>query len=176
MKLDYNSIIRIEEERGLVSLLRLKELDAYLQLKIRKTRKDAIQYISVDTVRGKPHLHPFVSKELVEQLKVKKSSVDKKKRTAIGRPYIFCKGCEHFGVCSADISCSLRDEYNKKKEQVRSVSEDVRFWKNGTPKKNLILCQYAKYKYAHKKTAGQCQKEKCAFYSEQGCFLGIDKA
>lgn len=92
-----------------------------------------------------------------------------KRREVRGRPFGFCKDCEHVNDCSADTPCEKRDA----RKNLAEIGKDERFWKNGVPKKHLILCKYAKYMYAHKKTAGQCQKEKCSFYDRGKCYLNF---
>lgn len=96
------------------------------------------------------------------------------KRSFMGRPYLFCKNCEKKDVCSLDFPCAARDEYLDRKNHAVQVRGDDRYWKNGVPKKRLVLCKSSKYRYAHKKTAGLCQGEQCVFYTGGKCELGID--
>lgn len=95
------------------------------------------------------------------------------KRSFMGRPYTFCKECDYKEGCSLDRPCQKRDAYLAKKQDKLAKAGDSRFWKNGVPKKKLILCQSSKYRYAHKKTAGQCQEDKCEFYESGKCFLAL---
>lgn len=175
MRLDYNSILEVEEQMGAISLLLIRNTNAYLYTKIQRSGCPRLFY-KVKTARGKTHTIPFISKEdyaaILENYKVKKRKV---KRTFMGRPYSFCKDCEMKYACTLDHFCEKREAQRAKKAFAKSIAGDDRFWKNGSPKKNLVLCKYAKYRYAHKKTAGQCQKEKCRFYESGRCVLHLDK-
>lgn len=180
MKLDMQAVKKIEEERGFVSLLTLRERRQYLYMKVRKEFADRIEYVDIGTKKGTEHFTPFVPVELVTRIarEVEGRKVSKKKgkkRGFLGRMYYFCKECDRRFDCSLDFPCGQRDEYLAKKAFAEKVKGDDRYWNNGVPKKSKVLCQSSKYKYAHKKTAGQCQKEKCEFYCKGICELGIDK-
>lgn len=174
MKLDLDSIREVEVEKDATSLLLLKKVFPYGYLRVKQIIPDKVFYANVKTSKGKSHSHAFILNSDLGSLFEKKAEKKQQKRQVMGRPYKFCKGCVNKDICSEQFACKERDAYQTQKAEREKVSQDTRFWKNGSPKKNLMLCTYAKYRYAHKKTAGLCQKEKCAFYGEAGCFLGID--
>ena len=172
MKYDYYEIKYLEEENGAIWIYRLQKEQQYLYLKLNKRRPEKIFTIPITMQNGKRHDVKFVKISDLEELKCDerlRKSEPQKRRKVRGRPFDFCKDCEHVNDCSADTPCAKRDERKKLNE----VGQDERFWNNGTPKKHLILCKYAKYMYAHKKTAGQCQKEKCSFYDSGKCYLNL---
>lgn len=175
MKLDYTSIEEVERNEKVTLLYRVKTSTPYIYAKIKRVTPDSIIYFVVKTARGKDHIAPFIRNEDLQFLFDKKKKEVKRKRGFIGRPFSFCEGCWAKDSCSESLPCAFRDKKREIKEAAKKVEGDDRFWKNGVPKKHLVLCKYAKYMYAHKKTAGQCQKEKCRFYVEGKCELNLDK-
>lgn len=175
MKLDYETIRQVESSEDAIFLYTIKKETPYVYSKIKKNLFDRIVYFTVKTSRGRDHVAPFIRREDLELLEKAKKKQTKRKRSFMGRPYSFCEDCWAKDFCSPELSCEKRDERIRSREFIKSVGGDDRFWKNGVPKKHMILCKYAKYMYAHKKTAGQCQKEKCRFYESGVCALGLDK-
>ena len=178
MKLDYKTVSDVERANGVTLLYTVKMGTPYIYTKVKRDIPDSIIYLTVKTARGRDHVAPFIRNEDLDSVTssmLKKKSSSSKKRSFMGRPYSFCEGCWAKDFCSEEFPCEKRDEKMRNKAFIESVKEDDRFWKNGVPKKYMILCKYAKYMYAHKKTAGQCQKEKCRFYVDGGCYLGLDK-
>lgn len=172
MKLDYYEIKYLEEENNAILLSRLQKEQQYLYVKISKRYPEKIFTIPITMQNGNRRNIKFVKLSDLEKVKRDerlKNAEPQKRRKVRGRPFDFCKDCEHLNDCSADTPCIKRDERKKLEE----IGQDERFWNNGTPKKHLILCKYAKYMYAHKKTAGQCQKEKCSFYDSGKCYLNL---
>lgn len=176
MKLNYDTVRNIEDSNNVTLLYSVRVKTPYIYTKIRRSIPDCIIYFTVKTARGKDHVAPFIRNEDLDFMSNKaKKKAPKKKRAFMGRPYSFCKDCWAKDFCSEEYFCKKRDEKVKNKEFIKSIDGDDRFWKNGVPKKHLILCKYAKYRYAHKKTAGKCQKERCRFYADGSCHIGLDK-
>ena len=172
MKFDDYEIKYLEKENNAISLFHLRNEQQYLYVKISKRYPEKIFTIPITMQNGKLHGVKFVKISDLQEVKcddrLRKIELQPQ-RGVRGRPFGFCKDCEHFKDCTADTPCEKRDERNKLSE----IGKDERFWKNGTPKKYLVLCKYAKYMYAHKKTAGQCQRGKCSFYDNGKCFLNF---
>lgn len=175
MKLDYTTIEELEKEEDVTLLYTVKKDTPYIYTKIRKNIPDSVIYFTVKTARGRDHVAPFIRNMDLNSLKLEKKKSLARKRSFMGRPYSFCKDCWAKDFCSPEFPCEKRDEKIRNRQFVKSVEGDDRFWKNGVPKKHMVLCKYAKYMYAHKKTAGQCQKEKCRFYENGNCLLSLDK-
>lgn len=175
MKIDESWIRKIEEENNVVALFSIKKRNQYLYIQIKKNHQQEIRYMSVYTPRGKEHTMPFINKDILSDMeKDKKEKKEVMKRHFMGRPYVFCEGCDKKQNCSLDYPCPAREAYLNKKNHAERVKDDDRYWKNGVPKKKLVLCKSSKYRYAHKKSAGLCQGDKCAFYVGGKCELGID--
>lgn len=175
MKLDYTSIETIEKENRVTFLYTIKTRTPYIYIKIKKEIPEDIMYFTVKTARGKDHVAPFIRNTDLEFIKNSKKKSQKRKRGFMGRPFSFCKDCPVKDFCSEEFPCEKREEKRKILEFAQKVKDDDRFWKNGVPKKHLVLCKYARYMYAHKRTAGKCQKEKCRFYVGGECELNLDK-
>lgn len=179
MKLNLKEIKKAEIDNRAVSLFNIRKERQYLYVKIRKYYPKLVFYVPIRLVGGKNRFMAFISQEDYDFIKTtrKKKEENNKtmKRSFMGRPYSFCKDCDMKEMCTLDYPCEKREEYLKKKQFAKTVEGDDRFWKNGVPKKRLVLCQSAKYMYAHKKTAGQCQEDKCSFYVAGKCELGLDK-
>lgn len=172
MKFDDYEIKYLEKENNAISLFHLQKEQQYLYVKISKRYPEKIFTIPITMQNGKQHNVKFIKNSDLEKLKQDdrlRKKEPQPQRGVRGRPFGFCKDCKHIQDCTLAIPCEKRDKRNKLKQ----IGTDERFWKNGTPKKHLILCKYAKYMYAHKKTAGQCQKEKCCFYDSGKCFLNL---
>lgn len=172
MKYDKEIISRLEKEYTAIWLPRLQKENQYLYVKLSKRYREKIFTIPITMKNGNIRDIKFVKLSDLEELKRDerlRKEEPRKKRKILGRTFNFCKDCEHINDCSFDMPCAKRDERKK----LHELAKDERFWNNGTPKKHLILCKYAKYMYAHKRTAGQCQKEKCSFYDSGKCFLDL---
>lgn len=176
MILNKDELKRQEESKDIVTLYTIRQENRYLYMKARKVFSDRIEYLELPAKNGNIIKTPYILKSDYEALvsdRNQKKAVYK--RGYVGRPYTFCKDCEKMAICNKDTECELRREYLERKEKILSLSGDDRYWKNGTPKKNLILCKYAKYLYAHKIKEFTCQKDKCRFYVNGKCELNIDK-
>lgn len=178
MKYDIASIEKLEKEKGLVSLYTIRRNGYHLVRKVKKLAREHIIELDISTVSGLRRTMQFLSIDLFNQAVAQNKRIKKDfkgVRRIMGRPYAFCTGCKCKDTCTEEIPCKAREDYRRAKEFAEKVKEDDRFWKNGVPKKSLMLCESSKYRYAHKKSAGNCQGSTCRFYEKGGCILGIDK-
>lgn len=171
MKLNLTKVSALESEYKVTALLTIQKTTPYLYAKIKQKYPDKVIYLDLSLDNGGVYKLPVVTNLDLSSITGNTGELIFGKRGYMGRPYAFCAGCEKKGTCTLEEPCTLRDEYFAQKALKEARKDDERFWSNGTPKKNLILCEYAKYKYAHKRTAGQCQGEKCRFYEAGGCAL-----
>lgn len=174
MKYNWDSIVEVEKSTGMLSLFNIHRKKQYLYKRIME-EPDVLEFLAVKTAGGKEVKIPFISVKNLEKIQIRAKGIRKKvsKRGFMGRPYTFCKSCEHKNTCALDTPCDKRDEYIANRKFLCSRAKDSRFWKNGVPKKSLILCQSSRYRWAHKRTAGECQKEKCEFYVNSRCDLAL---
>lgn len=171
MKLNKDIISEIEEKEGAILLTRLQKEKQYMYVKARARIPDKIFYVDIPLKNGSVHSVAFIRKADLTPLERDErfGKTPKAHRKFRGRPFKFCAGCVYERTCTPEIECGNRKAYEDTHKEV----QDDRYWKNGVPKKHMILCQYAKYRYAHKRTAGQCQEEKCRFYKSGKCELGL---
>lgn len=175
MKRNFDAIRKIEEEQGLISIPTILKLNQYLYKKVRASIPDKIFTLEVDGCVDKKLPIQFIMKKDFDIISAPRCKKERIKRGCMGRPYIFCKDCEHKDTCSFDIPCESRNAYVKDRAIREELGKDDRFWKNGKPKTHFILCKYAKYIYAHGTVKGECQKEKCAFWTGKDCTINLYK-
>lgn len=176
MKLNLEEIEKIERERGLISLHSVLHQSQFLYKKAKAKIPDKILLIDVKGLR-KTFPIQFITLKDFEELKTDLRFTDrpKTKRKFVGRPFNFCKGCEHEFDCSSAIPCDKRSDRQKVRNSALLVRNDDRFWQNGKPKKGLILCKSSRYLARHRNQAGICQKENCRFFDGKNCTLNLYK-
>ena len=108
MKLDYKTVSDVEQANGVTLLYTVKMGTPYIYTKVKRDITDSIIYLTVKTARGRDHVAPFIRNEDLDSVTssmLKKKSSSSKKRSFMGRPYSFCKGCWAKDFCSEEFPC-----------------------------------------------------------------------
>lgn len=177
MKLNLEAIRKVEQEKGLVSLFTLRTEKQYAYIKIKRSMMYLVEYLPVDNLTGGTQMMPFIKVEHLSELNRDRRRAGEPKtiRGFKGRPLAICKNCPHRADCGPNVACQKREDFIKDRERRGVLGQDDRFWKNGNPRKCLVLCQSSRYILTHGTKKGECQKEVCSFYNNEKCALNLYK-